>query len=129
MNTIEVDGQHLTVDALAELAGAPLHVVVTDAAHERVRLSHAHAVRLRGERPMYGRSTGVGANREVQIEPSVDAAQALLLSHATSAGHSRSADRVRALLLVRLNQLCAGGSGVSPAVVDALAHLISDDAL
>ena len=87
----------------------------------RVARSHDWAVRLRGERPIYGRSTGVGANREVEIEPSVEAAQALLASHATAAGAPRSADRVRALLLVRLNQLCAGGSGVSPQVVDALA--------
>jgi histidine ammonia-lyase len=78
---------------------------------------------------MYGRSTGVGGNRVVPIEPSVEAAQALLVSHATSAGPARSPQRVRALLLVRLNQLCAGGSGVSPAVVDALARLIDDDAL
>ncbi len=127
--SLQVDGQHLSVDELAELADAPLQVTVSDDAMERVRRSHEWAVRLRGERPMYGRSTGVGANREVLIEPSVEAAQALLASHATSAGPARSPERVRALLLVRLNQLCAGGSGVAPAVVTALARLIGDDAL
>ncbi|SHF49293.1 histidine ammonia-lyase [Jatrophihabitans endophyticus] len=129
MNTIRVDGQHLSVDELVPLAGGPLRVSVTDEARDRVRRSHEWAVRLSDERPMYGRSTGVGANREVRIEPSVAAAQALLTSHATSAGPPRSPDRVRALLLVRLNQLCAGGSGVSPLVVDELARLICDDAL
>ena len=129
MRTVELDGQQLSVDGLAELVAQPLQVVVADEALERVRLSHDWAVRLRGERPMYGRSTGVGANREVLIEPSVAAAQALLASHATAAGEPRSPERVRALLLVRLNQLCAGGSGVSAEVVTAFAELVCDDAL
>jgi histidine ammonia-lyase len=126
---LKVDGQHLSVDDLAALACRPLQVSVTDDALDQVSSSHEWAVRLRGERPLYGRSTGVGANRDVLIEPSVEAAQALLRSHATSAGQPRSDDRVRALLLVRLNQLCAGGSGVSPRVVEALARMINDDEL
>ncbi|WP_375479315.1 aromatic amino acid ammonia-lyase [uncultured Jatrophihabitans sp.] len=129
MRTVQVDGQHLSADDLAGVCSGPMHAVVTDEAMARVRASHDWAVRLRGERPMYGRSTGVGANREVVVEPSVEAAQALLVSHATTAGPIRSAERVRAMLLVRLNQLCAGGSGVSPDVVAGLARLICDDAL
>jgi histidine ammonia-lyase len=96
---------------------------------QRVRESHEQAIRIRGERPVYGRSTGVGANRDVLVEPTVATAQALLASHATSAGPPRSQERVRALLLIRLNQLCAGGAGVSPEVVTALIRLICDDAL
>ncbi|MDT7576828.1 MAG: histidine ammonia-lyase, partial [Pseudonocardiales bacterium] len=126
---MQIDGQHLTVDAFAELAASPVQVSVTGEALDRVRASHEWAVRLRGERPLYGRSTGVGANREVLIEASVESAQALLVSHATAAGAPRSAERVRALLLVRLNQLCAGGSGVSPEVVIALSRMISADTL
>lgn len=129
MGTVEIGSQHLSAAELAELAEHPVRVTVAAQALKRVRHSHEWAVRLRGERPLYGRSTGVGANREVLIEPSVEAAQSLLTSHATSAGNPRSDERVRALLLVRLNQLCAGGSGVSPEVVTALARLISDDAL
>lgn len=129
MPTLHIDGQHLSTDDLAPLTARPVRVRLDDAALERVRRSHEWAVRLREERPLYGRSTGVGANREVVVEPSVEAAQALLRSHATAAGPRRSADRVRALLLVRLNQLCAGGSGVSPEVVRALADLIDADAL
>jgi histidine ammonia-lyase len=63
------------------------------------------------------------------VEPSVATAQALLASHATSAGPPRSAERVRAMLLIRLNQLCAGGAGVSPEIVTALTQLLCDDAL
>lgn len=126
---IPVDGQHFSAADLASVVGEPVRVEVTADAMDRVGRSHDWAVRLRGERPIYGRSTGVGANRAVLIEPSVDAAQSLLRSHATAAGPPRSPERVRAMLLIRLNQLSAGGSGVSPDVVEGLARLLSDDAL
>lgn len=129
MPVLHLDGQHLSADALAPLTAAPVRVSLDVEALHAVRRSHEWAVRLRGERPIYGRSTGVGANREVMVEPSVEAAQALLRSHATAAGPLRSPERVRALLLVRLNQLLAGGSGVSPRVVMALAALVDDDEL
>ena len=126
---LDIDGWRLSTDEFAALTGHPLQVRLDPEALEQVRRSHAWAVRLRGERPVYGRTTGVGANREVVVEPNVDAAQALLRSHATAAGPLRDPARVRALLLVRLNQLCAGGSGVSPEVVTALADMINSDAL
>ena len=124
-----IDGRSFRTDTLAELAASAPRVTIDDQAWDRVRRSHDWAVRLRAERPIYGRSTGVGANREVSLEPSTEAAQALLRSHATAAGPLRDAQRVRALLLVRLNQLCAGGSGVTPRVVEALGALIDDDDL
>lgn len=114
MTTFSVDGQRLSADLVADLADRPLQVTVTEAAFDRVRRSHEPALRNHSERPLYGRNTGVGANRDMPIEPSVSAAQALLTSHATSAGPPRSGGRARAMLLVRLNQLCAGGAGVSP---------------
>ena len=56
-------------------------------------------------------------------------AQELLRSHATSSGELRSAERVRAMLVIRLNQLAADGNGLAPEVLDALAEMIVDDAL
>ena len=53
----------------------------------------------------------------------------LLRSHATSSGALRSSQRVRAMLVVRLNQLAADGNGISPQVLDALASMLATDAL
>lgn len=53
----------------------------------------------------------------------------LLRSHATSSGELRSAQRVRAMLVVRLNQLATDGNGISPTVVDAPAAMLAADAL
>lgn len=126
---IRIDGQSLTTAQIATAATGPLSVEVTGPALDRVLRSHEQAVLAGRLRPIYGLSTGVGANRTVDVEPDTAGAQGLLRSHATSAGGARSADRVRAMLLIRLNQLCAGGAGLRPVVVTALADMINADAL
>lgn len=126
---IDIDGQHLTSDQIAAAAEGPLNVKVTHDALEAVRRSHAEAVRAARQRPIYGLTTGVGANRLIDVEPDTEGAQALLRSHATSAGPPRSAARVRAMLLIRLNQLCAGGAGLRPVIVAALERMVNTDTL
>src|SRR5699024_2179426 len=88
-----------------------------------------YAAEVSAQRPLYGRSTGVGANRTVAVTDPDAAALALLRSHAASAGPLRAPQRVRGMLAVRMNQLAAGGSGASVAVLDALAAMLAADAL
>ncbi len=126
---IRIDGQHLSTAQIATAADGPLTVEVSGEAWHRVTGSHQQALLAGRLRPIYGLTTGVGANRTVDVEPDTAGAQGLLRSHATAAGVPRSADRVRAMLLIRLNQLCAGGAGLRPAVVRALADMVNADAL
>jgi histidine ammonia-lyase len=126
---VRISGHDLSVAQIAGAATTPARVELTDDAALRVKQSHERAMEISALRPIYGRTTGVGANRGVLIEPSIEQAQSLLRSHATAAGPPRSPERVRAMLLIRLNQLCAGGAGIRPAVVNALADMISADEL
>ncbi|GIH29653.1 histidine ammonia-lyase [Acrocarpospora phusangensis] len=72
--------------------------------------------------PVYGRTTGVGANRQVTVhDPGPD----LLRSHAAGAGPLIGPERATAMLAVRLNQLLAGGSGLDPALLPVLAEAIN----
>ncbi len=124
-----LDGSHLSLDQIvaASRRGGP--VSVDPAARERVTASHEFANAIAEERPIYGRSTGVGANRD-QVQPAPDSqALQLLRSHATSSGALRSSQRVRAMLVIRLNQLAADGNGISPTVLDALESMLAVDAL
>ncbi|MFI7099681.1 aromatic amino acid ammonia-lyase [Streptomyces sp. NPDC050161] len=79
------------------------------------------ARRLAATGRVYGRSTGVGANRTEDVQH-IDAAHGLRLlrSHAGAIGDPLPAREVRAMLAVRANQLLAGGAGLNPAVVTAL---------
>ncbi len=126
---LTLDGSSLTLDQIVAVSRRAQPVEVEGVARERVEASHVYADSVAEERPIYGRSTGVGANKDlVQSDPDSQALQ-LLRSHATSSGELRSAQRVRAMLVVRLNQLATDGNGISPPVVDALAEMLAADAL
>lgn len=126
---IVVDGERLTPVEITQLAYRLDHFVLAEAALYRAEQSYEFGERAAARRPIYGRSTGVGANRDaILVDPAAQAG-ALLRSHATASGEPRSRERVRAMLAVRLNQLAAGGSGASPDVLRALAEMLAADAL
>ncbi len=128
---LSIDGSSLALRDIADVADGGLDVRVSSMT--RAQAARAYAEQMASSRPIYGRTTGVGGNRLVALDNGPDAAfdssLGLLRSHASSAGPTRSVRRVRAGLLVRLNQLAAGGSGVDPAVIDGLATMIRTDAL
>ncbi|HEX2810544.1 MAG TPA: aromatic amino acid ammonia-lyase, partial [Kineosporiaceae bacterium] len=126
---LTLDGRHLTCDAVTAVAAGGVAVQVAPSARARAAASWAVATRAAGSRPVYGRTTGVGANSVLPVIHPQTHAIALLRSHATSTGPPRSAERVRAMLLVRLNQLAAGGSGAGPELLDALAAMLTADRL
>lgn len=126
---ITIDGTDLSSSDITALAYGRTSVRLAEKARSRAARSFEHAVKISAERAVYGRSTGVGANRDVAIDDANAHALALLRSHATSAGPLRSPERVRAMLAVRLNQLAAGGSGASPDLLDGLVAMLSANAL
>jgi histidine ammonia-lyase len=97
----------------------------------RVRRAHETAQAASAARPVYGRTTGVGANRDALV--GADDAGGhdlrLLLSHAAGVGDRLDARTTRAAMLIRLNQLAAGGSGIDPQFPQALEHALQTDAL
>lgn len=135
---IGLDGAGMTRDEIAQI-GAGTGAFLDPAGRARAAAVHRDAEAVSATRPVYGRATGVGANREVGVAtesggdpgrpPGYAHALRLLRSHATAAGAPRSRSRVRASLAVRLNQLAAGGSGVRPEILDALARMLAADAL
>lgn len=129
---LPLDGSSLRGEDIARVAAGGVPVRVTSMA--RALAARAHADQAAEKRLIYGRSTGVGGNRLVPLDDPLplvagDPALALLRSHASSLGPLRSPQRIRATLVVRLNQLAAGGSGVNPEVIDGLARLVNADAL
>jgi histidine ammonia-lyase len=92
---------------------------------ERARQAWEVVREVAARRPVYGRTTGVGANRDITIDDDDTHGLRLLRSHSGGAGPLMPAETVRAMLLVRLNQIAAGGSGVDPDVLGALADVIN----
>ncbi|MDX2679847.1 aromatic amino acid lyase [Streptomyces sp. NY05-11A] len=119
---VVLNGTTLTVGELIALADGEAVPTVAPEARERAVRSWRTARRLAATGRLYGRGTGVGAQRSVPVEEDDEAAHGLRLlrSHAGGAGALLPARQVRAMLAVRANQLLAGGSGIQPDFIDAL---------
>jgi histidine ammonia-lyase len=106
---LALDGSAVALD--------PAAIAAMDRAHQRVESA------ARG-RAVYGRSTGVGANRDV-VASDPDHGVRLAASHATTGATPYPDDVVRAAVLIRVNQLARGGSGASSAVAVGLVDLLN----
>ncbi|MEU0434225.1 aromatic amino acid ammonia-lyase [Streptomyces sp. NPDC006290] len=127
---VVLDGRRTGVDDVVRLAdGAARPVPGTDAM-KRVEESWCAARQIAATGRVYGRSTGVGANRteDVPTEAATGHGLRLLRSHAGAIGEELPARQVRAMLAVRANQLLAGGAGLRPTVVTALCEALENGA-
>ncbi|WP_405987599.1 aromatic amino acid ammonia-lyase [Streptomyces sp. NBC_00872] len=127
---VVLDGQSLPVADVVRLADGAAHPVPGTEAMKRVEQSWHLARELAGSGRVYGRSTGVGANRTeaVPTEAAAGHGLRLLRSHAGAIGEPLPARQVRAMLAVRANQLLAGGAGLRPTVVTALCEALGSGA-
>ncbi|MFI6523009.1 aromatic amino acid ammonia-lyase [Spirillospora sp. NPDC050679] len=113
--------------SIARAARADVTIAIAPRGVARARAAWETARAIAAERPVYGRTTGVGANRVVDVEwADADAhGLRLLRSHAAGAGPLAAPETVRAMLAVRANQIAVGGSGVDPGVLAALADVLN----
>ena len=124
---IVIDGMSLTCAGVAAVARDEARVTVAPEAAAAARAAWETAREVTAQRPVYGRTTGVGANRNVGLadDDLAEHGLRLLRSHAAGAGPLQPADLGRAMLVTRLNQIGAGGSGVDPAVLEVLADALN----
>ncbi|HYZ67996.1 MAG TPA: aromatic amino acid lyase [Mycobacterium sp.] len=95
-------------------------------------VAHAHEVAadISTRVAIYGRTTGVGANRTTSVSPTdTEYGMRLLRSHAVDAGDPLDDRTVRAMLAVRLVQLCVPGAGLDPKILTGLQTMLNEDAL
>jgi len=125
---VTLDGRRLTLE----------EVVAVSRFHVRVRLSHCAVEAMKSSReavekllcsnqPVYGINTGFGALSQVSIsEDEINLTQNnLILSHAAGCGQSLPQEAVRAVMLLRINALCQGYSGIRPELVQTLADMLN----
>ncbi len=114
---VVIDGAQLDVDAVTGAARGRRPVVANAAQVRDATVSDPIMATL----PAYGRTTGVGANRELHVDAG-DTGHALRLwsSHAAGSGPLVDDEAVAAMLVVRLNQICTGRTGVSTETAEAL---------
>jgi histidine ammonia-lyase len=119
-------GRTLTPAALVAAVRTAAAVEVSPAARQRVVDTHALVARVAEQRTLYARATGVGGNRDQTIERADQAehSRRVIASHAGGTGPPLDDDAVRATIIVRANQIAAGGSGLPDGILDALVALL-----
>ncbi|MFF3452476.1 aromatic amino acid ammonia-lyase [Streptomyces sp. NPDC002667] len=127
---VVLDGRSTGADDIVRLADGTARPVPGTDAMKRAEESWGAARRIAATGRVYGRSTGVGANRneDVPSEAAADHGLRLLRSHAGAIGAELPARQIRAMLAVRANQLLAGGAGLRPTVVTALCAALESGA-
>ena len=130
MDGIELTGRTLTPEQVVLLAQGAARARIAPTALARASASAIAAERIAARQPVYGRTTGVGANRTQRVadgDPSHGLR--LLRSHAGGIGRQVSTEATRAMLAVRANQLLAGGAGLHPAIIEAIVQALNANAL
>ena len=118
----------LTCADVEAVARGRLPVEIGDAAMAAMRRSaRALAAAVERGESIYGLTCGVGGLEHLVDGDAAMRQRNLLRSHAAGVGPAMPVERVRAMMLVRLGNLCAGRSGIDPAVAVAVAALLNAD--
>jgi histidine ammonia-lyase len=129
MHELVIGEQRLHVADVNRVARGELPVRLSDDARFRARLQRGADViaeRIERNLPTYGVNTGYGAS----VRNAIPASAALTLArnlpryHGCGVGPDLSYEESRAVMLVRVNSLAAGYSGVRPVLLERLIALL-----
>lgn len=127
-HTVVLGETPLTIDDVVAVARHNAPVEISSTAQQRVAASRQVIEDLANDtRPHYGVSTGFGALAKVQIpvEKRQQLQRSLIRSHAAGTGAEVEREVVRALMLLRLNTLASGRTGVRAEVVDTYTAILN----
>ena len=145
MTTIRLDGSHLTRVDVVAIAREGAKVELDPAQLERVqRAADFIADKVRCGEPIYGVTTGFGSNADKLLgahrardelpggnpDPRDETLPEelqhnLIITHAVCVGEPLPADVVRAMLVIRINTLMRGHSGIRVETLKALAAMLN----
>jgi histidine ammonia-lyase len=127
MHGVTLDGTKLTVERIAALAAAPEPLALSDIAWDRIRRGRAIVdAHLASGTPIYGATTGIGSQKDVAVasEALADFSNRMIISEATDyPGPAFPEPVVRAALVVLLNNVASGRSGIRPELAERLLQL------
>lgn len=112
--TIELDGHTLDLEKFRKIVFQKYKVTISEESLERVKKGRESIERLMTQgKSIYGVNTGFGSLLNKKIKPEeADLLQInLIRSHSSGYGEPLSYEKVRAILLVRINSLIRGQSG------------------
>ena len=128
MKTVLIDGKNLTLQDVANVVRNGYVVELTQEAKQEIIKSREYVERLVEEgRVVYGITTGFGEFSKVSIaKDETECLQRnLIVSHACGVGRHLPAESVRAVMLLRINALSQGFSGIRLETVQTLVDMLN----
>ena len=120
----------LTIFDVVRVARGRERVLLSEDAIRRISDSRLHVERiLESQMPVYGITTGFGELSKIFINPAdrETLQRNIILSHCTGVGENLAEDIVRAAILLRINSLSKGYSGIRVLTVQKLVELLNKD--
>ncbi|WP_417607026.1 histidine ammonia-lyase [Oceanimonas baumannii] len=130
MNTLTINPGKMTLAEMRKAYQQPVKLALDSATHGAIQASVDCVNRMVAEdRTVYGINTGFGllANTRIQPEDLETLQRSLVLSHATGLGELVSDDLVRLIMVLKINGLARGFSGIRLEVLEALMALVNHE--
>ena len=123
-----IGSKRLTLEDLINVTREDYAVRISEEAMKKVVIARELVERyVDEERVCYGITTGFGKFSDTIISKSETAAlqKNLIMSHSCGVGNSLPIDQVRGIMLLRVNNLIKGHSGIRPIVLETLIEMLN----
>ena len=130
MSSLTIQPGKLTLAQLRQVYNEPVHIQLPESANTAIEASVNCVNQVVEEnRTVYGINTGFGllAQTRIKKEDLESLQRSLVLSHATGLGEPISDKLVRLIMVLKVNSLARGFSGIRRSVLDALITLINKE--
>ncbi len=128
MKNIVIDGSNLTLEQIWEISLQRANVVLSDSAKSRINTCREEIERIvNNDQVVYGINTGFGSlkNRKIAREQLKKLQRNLIISHSTGVGNYLPVQIVRAIMLLRINSLSRGFSGIRLSTLQTLIDMLN----
>ena len=128
MNALTLTPGSLTLAQLRQIWQQPLQLTLDEAAHKAINDSVACVEAIVAEgRTAYGINTGFGllAQTRIATHDLENLQRSLVLSHAAGVGEPLDDDMVRLMMVLKINSLARGFSGIRLSVIEALIAMVN----
>ncbi len=125
---VVLNGESLTIAQVEEVCRLGAKVELAAKARKAVAANRMVVERkVRSGVPVYGVTTGIGEFARIQISPAQgeELQKRIVYSHAAAVGDPIPESHVRAAMLLRINTLSKGYSGVRPLIIDTLISMLN----
>jgi histidine ammonia-lyase len=129
-NKIAIDGESLTLDQIEFFLKSSPKLEISDEAKKRINKSRALVDKwVDNNEVIYGVTTGFGefANVSISKENILELQENLIVSHAAGSGDYLPPAIVKIMMLLRLNALARGYSGLKLSTLEFMIKMIQND--